>query len=48
MTQKSVSLLRLGAFYLMELAVSRPEPYKGAYGSLDTVNSHQNSINQAK
>ncbi|MGN0351460.1 MAG: hypothetical protein ACI4ES_07385, partial [Roseburia sp.] len=47
-TQKPLSLLRLGAFYLMELTVSRPRPYKGACGSLDTVNSHQNSINQAK
>ena len=25
--QKSLSLLRLGAFYLMKLAVSRPKPY---------------------
>ena len=47
--QKSLSLLRLGDFYLMELTVSRPRPYKkGACGSLDTVNSHQNSIQQAK
>ena len=46
--QKSLSLLRLGAFYLMKLAVSRPKLYQGACGSLDTVNSHQNRINQAK
>ena len=37
--QKSLSLLRLGAFYLMERTVSRPKPYKGACGSLDTVHS---------
>lgn len=26
--QKSLSLFRLGAFYLMKLAVPRPEPYR--------------------